>query len=407
MPRPLGATPAPGLDAFLTPDSRPQPPDFRLQTSDPSLLTSDSRLQTPDLRLQTPEESRLQKNPGSRLPQTPLTPDFTVTSDSRLQTPDPRPQETPDSTDSRLQAPDFRLQTPDSRLPPPRRSSSGATWPSRCGGGATAMTPHSRCLAVALAAALLLRRRRLTAASPAPHRRAAAASPTSRLGAAPAALCRLAVAPLLRRRRLAAAALPLRCRCAAAALPPRCRCGATTSPLSCSSGAAVPPSPAAIQWRCSLAAALPLQYPAVTSPPRCSYLPITRHSPLATHYPLLTRYSLLTTHCTLALAPALALVPLPLSHSPRPRSRHATDPVALPACGMGGGVTQTPGVAHLLPRLRRLGSAVCVSPCTAYTLAGDSISRDCISPASHQATPGSMQPSRPSPLSPHLLNRTG
>ena len=74
---------------------------------------------------------------------------------------------------------------------------------------------------------------------------------------------------------------------------------------------------------------------------------------------------------------------------------------------MGGGVTQTPGVAHLLPRLRRLGSAVCVSPCTAYTLAGDSISRDCISPASHQATPGSMQPSRPSPLSPHLLNRRG
>ena len=47
------------------------------------------------------------------------------------------------------------------------------------------------------------------------------------------------------------------------------------------------------------------------------------------------------------------------------------------------------------------------SPCTAYTLAGDSISRDCISPASHQATPGSMQPSRPSPLSPHLLNRRG
>ena len=70
-------------------------------------------------------------------------------------------------------------------------------------------------------------------------------------------------------------------------------------------------------------------------------------------------------------------------------------------------MTQTPGVAHLLPRLRRLGSAVCVSPCTAYTLAGDSISRDCISPASHQATPGSMQPSRPSPLSPHLLNRRG
>ena len=28
-----------------------------------------------------------------------------------------------------------------------------------------------------------------------------------------------------------------------------------------------------------------------------------------------------------------------------------------------------------------------MSPCTAYTLAGDSISRDCISPASHQATP--------------------
>ena len=48
-----------------------------------------------------------------------------------------------------------------------------------------------------------------------------------------------------------------------------------------------------------------------------------------------------------------------------------------------------------------------MSPCTAYTLAGDSISRDCISPASHQATPGSMQPSRPSPLSPHLLNRRG
>ena len=33
---------------------------------------------------------------------------------------------------------------------------------------------------------------------------------------------------------------------------------------------------------------------------------------------------------------------------------------------MGGGVTQTPGVARLLPRLRRLGSAVCVSPCIAY-----------------------------------------
>ena len=45
----------------------------------------------------------------------------------------------------------------------------------------------------------------------------------------------------------------------------------------------------------------------------------------------------------------------------------------------------------------------CVTLHCLYTLAGDSISRDCISPASHQATPGSMQPSRPSPLSPHLL----
>ena len=49
----------------------------------------------------------------------------------------------------------------------------------------------------------------------------------------------------------------------------------------------------------------------------------------------------------------------------------------------------------------------CVTLHCLYTLAGDSISRDCISPASHQATPGSMQPSRPSPLSPHLLNRRG
>ena len=87
------------------------------------------------------------------------------------------------------------------------------------------------------------------------------------------------------------------------------------------------------------------------SPPRCSYSPPTRYSLLATCYPLLTtRYSLVTTYYPLlALAPTLALAPLPLSHSPRPRShsRHATDPVALPACGMGGGVTQTPGVAYL------------------------------------------------------------
>ena len=290
MPRPLGATPAPGLDAFLTPDSRPQPPDFRLQTSDPSLLTSDSRLQTPDLRLQTPEESRLQKNPGSRLPQTPLTPDFTVTSDSRLQTPDPRPQETPDSTDSRLQAPDFRLQTPDSRLPPPRRSSSGAAWPSRCGGGATAMTPHSRCLAVALAAALLLRRRRLTAASPAPHRRAAAASPTSRLGAAPAALCRLAVAPLLRRRRLAAAALPLRCRCAAAALPLR-RHHLAFELFQRRRRPAFA--------RCYTMALLPRRRAAIAVPRRhlaSALLLLANNSPLATRYSLPATHSLLTTH---------------------------------------------------------------------------------------------------------------
>ena len=59
-----------------------------------------------------------------------------------------------------------------------------------------------------------------------------------------------------------------------------------------------------------------------------------------------------------------------------------------------------------LPQVRGV-CCLCVTLHCLYTLAGDSISRDCISPASHQATPGSMQPSRPSPLSPHLLNRRG
>ena len=108
----------------------------------------------------------------------------------------------------------------------------------------------------------------------------------------------------------------------------RCYCGATASQPCC---------------HCSTS----------PSPPRYSYSPLTSYSLLATCYPLLTtRYSLVTTYYPLLdLAPALALVPLPLSHSPRPRSRsrHATDPGALPACGIGGGVTQTPGVAHLLP----------------------------------------------------------
>ena len=62
--------------------------------------------------------------------------------------------------------------------------------------------------------------------------------------------------------------------------------------------------------------------------------------------------------------------------------------------------------------LKREGSAVCVTLHCLYAFAGDStsrdrISRDCISPASPQAKPGTMQPSRPSSLSPHLLNRRG
>ena len=116
------------------------------------------------------------------------------------------------------------------------------------------------------------------------------------------------------------------------------------------SGSAVSPS------RAATVAPLPRSR-AVTAAPRrhlrATHSPLTSYSLLATCYPLLTtRYLLVTTYYPLLdLAPALALVPLPLSHSPRPRSRsrHATDPGALPACGIGGGVTQTPGVAHLLP----------------------------------------------------------
>ena len=144
------------------------------------------------------------------------------------------------------------------------------------------MTPHSRCLAVALAAALLLRRRRLTAASPAPHRRAAAASPTSRLGAARAALPprrRAAAAAPSPRRRCAAAALPLRCHHLAFELFQRRRRPAFA--------------------RCYTMALLPRRRAAIAVPRRhlaSALLLLANNSPLTTRYSLPATHSLLTPH---------------------------------------------------------------------------------------------------------------